>query len=128
MATLVIVDETVVLAAPDSVAAALGDRHRWVAWWPGLQATLVADRGVGGLAWSLAGELVGTARVDLTVQEAGVLVRYALDADPSIPGSSTVPRRLPDSPHGRRELDGLRRRHVMAWQSAVWVLRRELEA
>lgn len=128
MATVVIVDETVVLAAPGAVAAAVGDRARWVAWWPGLEATVVADRGVEGMTWSIAGDLVGTTQVALTVQETGVLVRYVLDADPSAPGSRTVPRRLPDSPHGRRELESLRRRHLMAWQSAVWVLRRELEA
>lgn len=128
MATLLIVDETVVRAEPRAVAAAVGDRGRWVAWWPGLQATVVADRGVEGMAWSIAGELVGTTQVSLAVQEQGVLVRYVLDADPAAPGSTTVPRRLPDSPHGRRELESLRRRHLLAWQTAVWVLRRELEA
>ena len=128
MASVVIVDETVVVASAGRVAAAVGDRSRWVVWWPGLQATVVADRGPGGMTWSVVGELVGTTQVVLTAQERGGAVRYGLVADPAAPGSTSVPRRLPDSPHGRRELESLRRRHLLAWQSAVWRLRQELEA
>ncbi len=78
--------------------------------------------------WSVSGPLVGTTEVRLVQQEAGVLVRYRLTADPTTPGSRSVPRQIPDSPRGRRELDSLRRRHAMLWKQAVWALKDEFES
>ena len=77
-------------------------------------------------------EIVGVAEVVLvemgTVRSSpAVAVRYVLDADPTVPGSRTSPRRLPDSPHGRRELDDLHRQQSMAWKRTVWALKDELE-
>ena len=89
---------------------------------------MVVDRGVRGLRWNVSGGLVGTAEVDLAPQEAGVVVRYVLAADPTAPGSRTLPRRLPDSPHGRRELAALHRRHALAWKATVWAIKDELES
>ena len=56
-----------------------------------------------------------------------VEVRYVLDVDPTMPGSRTSPRQLPDSPHGRRELADLRRQQAMAWKRTVWALKDEVE-
>lgn len=123
-----IVDETVIVVRRETLAAVVADRARWGAWWPGLEATVTVDRGVDGCRWTVTGGLVGIAEIALTPVVTGVLVRYALTADPTAPGSRTRPRRLPDSPHGRRELADLRRRHALAWKATVWSLKDELES
>ena len=123
-----IVDETVIVVRQGTLATVVADRARWRGWWPGLEATVVVDGGLDGLQWRLDGGLVGRAEVALTPVREGVLLRYVLAADPAAPGSRTAPRRLPDSPHGRRELAALRRRHALAWKAAVWSLKDELEA
>jgi hypothetical protein len=128
VASVEILDETLILVRREAVAAIVADRRRWRAWWPGLEATVVVDRGVQGLQWTVTGGLVGTAEVELTPLAAGVLVRYVLAADPTAPGSRARPRRLPDSPHGRRELEALRRRHALAWKTSIWSLKDELES
>jgi hypothetical protein len=126
--SLEILDETVIVVRREVLASVVADRTRWVAWWPGLEATVVVDRGVEGMRWSVTGSLVGTSELALVEQADGVLVRYVLTAEPTEPGSRTQPRRLPDSPHGRRELDALRRRHILAWKATVWALEDEFEA
>lgn len=123
-----ILDETVIVVRREVLAAVVADRTRWAAWWPGLEATVVVDRGVDGMGWSVTGSLVGSSEVALVEQGGGVLLRYVLRADPTEPGTRTQPRRLPDSPHGRRELDALRRRHVLGWKATVWALKDEFEA
>lgn len=128
MPSLEILDETVIVVRREVLASVVADRTRWVAWWPGLQATVVVDRGVEGMRWSVTGSLVGTSELALVEQADGVLVRYVLTAEPTAPGSRTQPRRLSDSPHGRRELDALRRRHILAWKATVWALADEFEA
>jgi hypothetical protein len=128
MASVEIVDETVVVVSRDALAALVADRSRWVAWWPGLEVSVVVDRGVEGMTWAVAGALVGTSDVRLVPQETGVLVRYRLDADPTAPGSRTTARPLPASPHGRRAVEEIRVRHVMAWRRTIWALADELGA
>lgn len=128
MPSVEIVDETVIVVRQGTLAAVVADRARWRGWWPGLEPTVVVDRGLDGLQWRLDGGLVGRAEVVLTPVREGVLLRFVLAADPAAPGSRTRPRRLPDSPHGRRELAALRRRHALAWKAAVWSLKDELEA
>ena len=44
----------------------------------------------------------------------------------SVTPASTA-RRLPDSPHGRRELADLHRQQAMAWKRTVWALKDEVE-
>ena len=127
MATVEIVDETVIRTRREVLAAVLADRRRWAAWWPELHVTLAADRGVDGAAWSVAGVLVGSSSVRLVVQESAVVVHYELSADPTAPGSTSTVRRLPDSPRGRREAASLHRRQVMAWKAAVWSIKDEVE-
>lgn len=128
MPSVEILDETVVVVTPAALADAVGQRARWATWWPGLQVVIVADRGAAGLTWSVSGELVGTTQVEMVPQADGVLVRYRLTADPSVPGTLTVPRPLPDSPHGRREAQEIRRRRAVAWKRTIWALQDELGA
>lgn len=128
MPSVEIVDETVIVVSRGTLATVVADRARWLGWWPGLEATVVVDRGLDGLQWRLDGGLVGRAEVALMPVREGVLLRYVFAADPAAPGSRTRPRRLPDSPHGRRELAALHRRHALAWKAAVWSLKDELEA
>lgn len=113
---------TVVVVPRETLAAMVADRTRWARWWPDAEATVVADRGLDGMAWILAGALVGTSEVRLSMHDDGVQVQYVLQVDPSVPGSRTTARRLPDSPHGRREAESIRTRHVMAWKRTVWAL------
>ena len=122
MASVTIVDEVVVVVPRAALLSLMADRAQWTLWWPGSQATLVAEDAEGRMEWSLTGALVGTTSVVVATQVDGVLVHYSLDADPSEPGSRSRPRPLGDSPHGRREAQSLRQRHQMAWRRAVWTL------
>ncbi len=124
---MVVVDETVIVVSREVIGRVVADRARWRAWWPDSQVTVLTDRGDEGMTWSLTGHLVGTTEVRLTGAGGGVVVRYSLDADPTEPGSPMTPRRLPDSPHGRRELQSLRQRQALAWKRTVWALKEELE-
>jgi hypothetical protein len=128
VASVEVSDDTVILVAREVVAAIVADRGRWVTWWPDLEVAALVDDGVDGMRWTVAGALVGVAEVRLVPQARGVSVRYALMAEPTEPGSRTTPRRLPDSPHGRRELESLRRRQALAWKAVVWRIKDEAEA
>ena len=128
MASVEFTDETVIVVPREILAAAVSDRSRWVEWWPDLEVAVVLDQGLTGMRWSVAGPLVGTSEVVLVEQQDAVLVRYALWADPTEPGTRTTPRRIPDSPRGRRELGSLQRRHLLAWKRSVWALKDEFEA
>ncbi len=121
-----VVDESLVAVPPAALLSLLGDPARWPGWWPGSRATLVRTR--DGLQWSLVGALVGTSSVTVVPDSTGAQVRYRLEADPAQPGSSDTPRRLPDSPHGRREVDALVQRHRVAWKRAVFSFVAEYEA
>jgi hypothetical protein len=120
-------DETVIVVSRRAVAAVISQRRRWRTWWPQTDATVVADRGVDGMSWSLSGAVVGVTQVALEETGDGVIVRYAMSVDPATPGSPGAARAMPQSPHGRRELDDLRRRQVVAWKRVVWALKEELE-
>lgn len=122
MASVTIVDEVVVVVPRAALIGLLSDRTRWSMWWPGSEATLVREIPDERLEWSLVGALVGSTTVAVSAHPQGVLVRYALDADPSEPGSRSRRRPLSDSPHGRREVQNLRQRHQLAWRRAVWAL------
>lgn len=127
MASVSIVDETVVLVPQTALLALLRDRVLWVRWWPGSDATVVRDADGSRLEWSLSGALVGSSTIILTARGEEVLVRYSLDADPSEPGSRTRSRALSDSPHGRREARELRQRHHLAWKRSLWSLTMQYE-
>lgn len=120
-------DETVIVVSRRSVAAVLSQRRRWRTWWPLVEATVVVDRGDDGMRWSLTGAFVGITDVTLVEDAGGVLVRYTMSVDPSVPGTPGAARALPQSPHGRRELADLRRQQAVAWKRVVWALKDELE-
>jgi hypothetical protein len=122
-----IVDETVIVVPRDVLAVVLSDRARWSRWWPDLEVAVVADLGPEGMRWSVAGPLVGMTEIRLRQSGAAVIVRYVLEADPTEPGTRTSPRRLPDSPRGRREAQALQRRRATAWKATVWALKDEIE-
>ena len=121
-----VVEESLVAIPPAALLSLLGEPARWPGWWPGSRATLV--RSGDGLEWTLVGTLVGTSSVTVTADAAGAQVSYRLEADPAQPGSPGTPRRLPDSPHGRREVDTLIQRHRVAWKRAVFSFVAEYEA
>ena len=85
------------------------------------------DRVLDGIRWSITGGLIGSAEIWLGVYGDGVLVHYYLRGEPTVPGSATTARSLPDSARGRRELDRLRRHHAIAWKRVVWSLKDEME-
>lgn len=128
MARIDLVDETFVVAEPAQVAAVVADPGRWAHWWPGLDLVVFMDRGLEGMRWTVTGELVGSSEIWLEAYDDGVLLHYYLRVDPTVPGSRTTAREVPDSPRGRREVDAIRRRHAMAWKAVVWSLKDELEA
>ncbi len=120
-------DETVIVVSRRVVAEVIAQRPRWRSWWPQTEATVVVDRGIDGMRWSLSGVVVGVTEVVLVDTDDGVVIRYAMSVDPATPGSSRAARELPRSPHGDRELEALRRRQAVAWKRAVWALKEELE-
>lgn len=122
-----VVDETFIVVERARIASVVADPVRWRAWWPGLHLSVFMDRGLDGIRWSVTGDLVGSCEIWLEASGDGVMVHHYLRADPTVPGSPAQPRRLPDSTRGRREIDRLRRRHVLAWKRAVWALKDELE-
>lgn len=122
MHSLEIQDETVVVVDPDVVLAMLSDRRRWREWWPDCRVVIVVDRGVQGIRWAVTGALVGYTEVVLTELPEGLLIRYTLAADPTVPGTTDTARVVSDSPFVQRELDDLRRRQVVAWKRTVWSL------
>jgi hypothetical protein len=122
-----LVDETFIVATPQRLAVVIGDRNRWVVWWPGLELDIFMDRGDEGIRWSITGDLVGTAEIWLEKFGDGVILHYYLRADPTQPESVSKPRSLPQSPRGRRQADGMRRRHAVKWKQVVWNLKTEME-
>jgi hypothetical protein len=122
-----LVDETFVVTSPDRLAAVVADHRRWRQWWPDLELTVFMDRGEQGVRWSVTGRLVGSCEIWLEPVMDGVLLHYYLRAEPTVPGSPTTARTIPDSPRGRREVDRIRVRHAMAWKRTVWALKDELE-
>jgi hypothetical protein len=123
-----LVDETYVVVERARLAAVVADPTRWRQWWPSLEIAVFMDRGIDGVRWSVTGELVGSAEIWLESFGDGVIVHYYLRGEPTVPGSPTVARSLPDSARGRRELDRLRRTHAIAWKRVVWALKDEMEA
>ncbi len=127
MASIEIRDEVVIVVSRGTVATVIAQRSRWRTWWPRSRATVVVDHGAEGMRWALTGEMVGSTQITLVDEADGVRVRYAMSVDPTVPGSATVARALPDSPYGRRELVDLRRRQETAWKQVMWALKDELE-
>lgn len=128
MPTVDIVDESFIVVPRPVVAAVVAEPRRWRIWWPDLDLEVFLDRGEEGLAWTVAGPLVGSAEIWLEDHPRGVVVHYYLRAEPTIPGSTTQARPMPDSPRARRHVESLRRDHVVHWKRMMWALKDELEA
>ncbi len=128
MPSVEIVDETLVVVDRVAIAAVVADQRRWIQWWPECEVTVILDRGVDGMRWSVRGALVGYSEVRLLARPDGVVIHYVLAVDPTAPGSSTTARSIPASPRGRRELADLRRRQLLAWKSTVWAMMETLGA
>lgn len=123
MASVDLVNETFIVAAPGDVAARIRDPELWRRWWPDLELTIFADRGEAGLRWTVTGALVGSAELWLEPWGDGVIVHHYLRADPTRPGSPTEPRH-----RRRRRLDRLRRAEAVRSKRHILALKDELEA
>lgn len=123
MASVDLVNETFIVAAPAAVAASIHDPELWRRWWPDLELTVFADRGAAGLRWTVTGALVGSAELWLEPWGDGVIVHHYLRADPTRPGSPTEPQHL-----RRRRLDRLRRTQAVRSKGHILALKDELEA
>ena len=110
-AAVVLVDQTLVVAAREEVARRLADPARWRSWWPDLQLTVTRDRGVDGIIWSVAGALSGTAEIWLEPWHDGVIVHWILRA----------------SPRRSAEPDRLRRAYATSFKRRITELKDELE-
>ena len=82
MSSIQVADQTFVAAAPEYVAAALGQRARWRSWWPDLTLEVRDDRGEKGIRWGVSGALDGTMEVWLEPALDGVILHYFLHAEP----------------------------------------------
>jgi ribosome-associated toxin RatA of RatAB toxin-antitoxin module len=114
MPSIDIACDDLVVAEPAYVAARLADRGLWRAWWPGLELTPYEERGLEGVRWTVAGELVGTAELWLEPVRDGVVVHWYLRAEP--------PGRL-----GVRRLRKLRASYVAGYRKQLWRFKDEME-
>lgn len=115
-----VADDTFVVAAPRTVAAALGDRSAWRGWWPDLELTVTRDRGLRGVQWRVSGAVVGTMELWLEPWGDGVLVHHYLRGEVADGGGPALGRRS-----GRG--DRVARRHVLRWKQVVHGLKDALE-
>ena len=95
-----IVDETFLVAPPETVAAVFADPASWRRYWPDLVLSVYADRGAEGIRWTVRGALVGTMEVWLEPVLDGTLLHYFLRADLPTP----APQRDSDRERRRRQL------------------------
>ena len=78
MPSIDVADETFVVSSPAAVAAYVSDPARWRAWFKGLTLTVVEDRGLHGVRWKAAGELVGTAEIWIEAVKDGAVIHTFL--------------------------------------------------
>jgi hypothetical protein len=122
-----VADETWVVAAPETVAAAVHDEASWAVWWPDLSPTVTRDRGVKGVQWAVTGALAGSMEIWLEPWGDGVVLHWYLRADhPGDVRSLDRARRPGDVRRLRRpgERDG----RVRAWKRQAFALKDRLEA
>lgn len=77
-ASVDVMDETFVVAAPARVAAAFADPRRWPVLWPDLDLRVIADRGDLGVRWRVVGEWAGSMEVWLEAVGDGTVLHYFL--------------------------------------------------
>jgi hypothetical protein len=107
-----IADETFVVVDRDALAAVFRAEDLWRSWWPGLELTVVRDRGSAGVRWSVAGDLAGTAEIWLEPWRDGVIVHWFLQA-------TTAGERAGS--------DATRRDLVLSFKRRIHALKDELE-
>jgi hypothetical protein len=118
-----IVDESFIVASPESVRNVLCDPAWWAGWLPGAALTPYDDRGRLGVRWTVSGALSGTAEVWLEEHGDGTIVHVYLRADP--PSGVTAgagPRRV------RRMRRGMAARYVFPLKRAMFAAKDLLEA
>ncbi len=115
-----LVDETFVVADRALIARRIANPALWREWWPDLRLSVVNDRGLDGIHWSVAGALSGTAEIWLEPWQDGVIVHWFLR-------SGLPPRGSRDT--GLRDGDGdrLRRRYATAFKRRIHALKDDLE-
>jgi hypothetical protein len=110
------IDETFVAVEPATVAAVLHDPGRWRRWWPELELSVFANRGVKGVRWNVTGALAGSMEVWLEPFGDGVILHYYLRADPAGAPYRSVHRAAAEV-----------RRRQRATKRVFWALKDELE-
>lgn len=125
MAGVDLVDETFIVASPETLAAIVSDPAYQKRWWPDLNLTVFMDRGVQGQRWSITGALVGSLEIWLEEYADGCIVHHYLRAEPSSDGTTAQP--WPDTPAGWRKAAEHRAKRAKAWKRAIWALKAELE-
>jgi len=105
-----IIDETYLRAAPAVVRGWFDDDDRLDRLWPHLQRTLVRDRGVKGLRWTVVGAVVGEMEVWIEPVWDGAIVHHYVRGErgPGAPPDVAV-------------------RHQLRWKRAVHALKDRLE-
>ncbi|MGH8840990.1 MAG: polyketide cyclase / dehydrase and lipid transport [Jiangellaceae bacterium] len=126
-----LVDETFVVADRRLLARQISDPALWLEWWPDLRLSVVTDRGVDGIRWSVSGALSGTAEIWLEPWQDGVVVHWFLRA--GLPPRGSRDTGLP--PRGsrgsgsltERECARLRHRYATAFKRRIHALKDDLE-
>ena len=126
-----LVDETFVVADRTLLARQISDPALWLEWWPDLRLSVVTDRGVDGIRWSVSGALSGTAEIWLEPWQDGVVVHWFLRA--GLPPRGSRDTGLP--PRGsrgsgsltERECARLRHRYATAFKRRIHALKDDLE-
>jgi hypothetical protein len=94
-----LVDETFIVADRTLLARQISDPALWLEWWPDLRLSVVTDRGLDGIRWSVSGALSGTAEIWLEPWQDGVIVHWFLRA--GLPPRGSRDTGLP--PRGSRD-------------------------
>lgn len=76
-----VADESFVVAPRVVLASRFADPRIAREWWPDLRLSVVRDRGVKGLRWSVGGALTGSAEIWLEPWGDGTIVHWFLRAD-----------------------------------------------
>jgi hypothetical protein len=114
VASIDLVDECFVAAAPATLRARFADPTGWASWWPGMRLAVFMDRGEKGIRWSTSGTLVGSTEVWLEAWHDGTIVHWYLRAEPEPALSAAALRRR-------------RRALTLGWKSRIQQLKDELE-
>ncbi|NNM45246.1 polyketide cyclase / dehydrase and lipid transport [Knoellia koreensis] len=105
-----VADDTFVGAAPERIRASLTD-ERWLdGVWPHLQRTVVRDRGVKGVRWTVTGQVEGDMEVWIEPFWDGAIVHHYLRGT----ATAGAPRDVTT-------------RHTLRWKRAVHALKDALE-